>query len=89
MRRAAKAVGVAQWPASLIACLCFFAGGTLAWHHPLVPVLALAAFYGLTVATAWRPGLWLFLVPAALPMANFAPWTGWLLADEFDLLMLA
>src|SRR5262249_13329169 len=27
-------------------------------------------------------------LPAALPAANFAPWTGWIVFDEFDLLVL-
>ena len=80
---------MARSASALIAGLCFAAGGLLAWHHPLFPVLALASFYGLTIATAWRPGLWLFVLPAALPAANFAPWTGWLSADEFDLVVLA
>jgi hypothetical protein len=33
------------------------------------------------------PGLWLVLLPAALPVASLAPWTGWLLFDEFDILV--
>ena len=37
----------------------------------------------------WRPGVWLFAVPASLPVLNFSPWTGWLMFDEFDLLLLA
>lgn len=38
---------------------------------------------------AWRPGLWLWALPAALPVASLAPWTGWVVLDEFDLLLLA
>ena len=36
----------------------------------------------------WRPGVWLFAVPACLPFLNFSPWTGWLVFDEFDILLL-
>ncbi|APW39477.1 hypothetical protein RD110_21520 [Rhodoferax koreense] len=51
-------------------------------------MLALAGFYTLTVAAAWWPGLWLFAVPAGLPFLNFSPWTGWLIVDECDLLLM-
>ncbi len=40
------------------------------------------------VAASSCPRLWLFVVPAALPLLNFSPWTGWLVVEEFDLLML-
>lgn len=36
----------------------------------------------------WKPDTWLLLVPAALPLLDLAPWTGRILFDEFDLLML-
>jgi hypothetical protein len=37
---------------------------------------------------AWRPDLWLFVVPASLPILNFSPWTGWVVFEEFDILLL-
>ena len=37
----------------------------------------------------WRPGLGLLSLPVFLPLLNFAPWTGWLVVEEFDLLVLA
>ncbi len=40
------------------------------------------------VLEAWRPGSWLFLAPACLPFLNFSPWTGWLIFEEFDILLL-
>ena len=40
------------------------------------------------MAAAWRPSAWLLLVPACLPWLNFSPWTGWLIFEEFDLLLL-
>ena len=40
------------------------------------------------MAAAWRPSVWLLLVPACLPWLNFSPWTGWLIFEEFDLLLL-
>lgn len=52
----------------------------------LLAALALLA-YG---ALLWvRPASWLLLVPALLPLLDFAPWTGWFYLDELDLLLLA
>ena len=65
------------------------AAQTLAMHHPLWPMTAAAAVSLWFVLTLWRPGLWLLVVPASLPLLNFSPWTGWLIFDEFDLLVLA
>lgn len=65
------------------------AAGAAAAQHPVSPELVL---FVLLVVVAWamfRPAdLWLML-PALLPVANFAPWTGWWLVDESDLLVLA
>ncbi len=66
----------------------FSAGAALAWHHPLWPVAALLLFGLWCLLVAWRPGLWIFVVPACLPFLNFSPWTGWLVFEEFDLLLL-
>ena len=64
------------------------AGLFLAAHHPLWPVVLTALFCVWVAASARWPGLWLFALPAAMPVLNFSPWTGWLLFDEFDLLIL-
>ena len=50
--------------------------------------MALATFFCALVLLASQPGLWLFLLPAALPVLNLMPWSGWLMLDEFDLLAL-
>lgn len=76
---------LAWWLAALGSAL---AGLTLAWHHPLWPMLMCLAF-GLWCAVAtWQPSAWWLLVPACLPWLNFSPWTGWLVFEEFDLLLL-
>ena len=72
----------------LLAALTFLTGVTLAWHHPVAPMAALLLYWGWVLIAAWRPGLWLMVVPACLPFLNFSPWTGWLVFDEFDLLLL-
>jgi hypothetical protein len=65
------------------------AGAALAWHHPLWPMAALAAFWVASLFIAWQPSLWLFWVPALLPVLNFSPWSGWIVFEEFDILLLA
>ena len=74
--------------ALLVALLCLAAGWVLASYHPVAPSMALAAFVGWSAAVAWQPRIWLFAVPAMLPLLNFAPWTGWRIVEEFDLLLL-
>lgn len=52
------------------------------------PLTVLAAFGMWCVIAAIRPGVWLCVVPGCLPFLNFSPWTGWLVFDEFDILLL-
>ncbi|WPC67672.1 O-antigen ligase family protein [Rhodoferax ferrireducens] len=72
----------------LVALGSLCAGAALAWHHPLWPMAVLAVFSIWCLIAAWRPGLWLFVVPALLPLLNFSSWTGWLVFEEFDILLL-
>lgn len=51
-------------------------------------MLALVLVCLATCLVAWQPRLWLWLVPACLPWLNFSPWTGWLVFEEFDILLL-
>jgi len=60
----------------------------MALHHPLWPMFTLMAFWGWCCVAAWQPRLWFWVVPAFLPLLNFSPWTGWLVFEEFDLLLL-
>jgi hypothetical protein len=90
-RRVASLDSRPQWPtaaAVALASLAFVGGLFVAWHHPLWPMAASAVFVLWAVIAARARGLWLLVLPAALPLLNFAPWTGWLLFDEFDLLVL-
>jgi hypothetical protein len=61
----------------------------LALRHPLVPGTATIACCAWALTSFMRPGWWLLAVPATLPLLNFSPWTGWLIFDEFDLLIMA
>ncbi|NMM86735.1 hypothetical protein B2J88_20585 [Rhodococcus sp. SRB_17] len=58
-------------------------------HHPVAPGGAVLALGCMALWIARRPGDIWFLLPALLPVASFTPWTGWWLADESDLLVLA
>ena len=60
----------------------------LALHHPLAPWLLVCVVVAWGVAVYLRPEIWLFVLPAALPIAGFSPWTGWIGVEEFDLLAL-
>jgi hypothetical protein len=77
------------WRFALPALLCAVAGLWISWHHPLVswamalPFIAACGFFWV-----W-PGAWLLLLPALLPVVDFAPWSGWIVFEEFDLLVLA
>jgi len=51
-------------------------------------MLALVLLCLASCLVAWQPRLWLWLVPACLPWLNFSPWTGWLVFEEFDILLL-
>ena len=72
----------------LAACFAGLAA-LLAWQHPLAPLALGMGLWVVAVVSVWRPGAWLFWLPALLPLLNFSPWTGWWLVDESDLLVLA
>lgn len=74
---------------TLLAVACMTAGAFIAAHHPSSPTAAVFAFALLTIVARARPTMWLWLVPATLPVIGFAPWTGWLAFEECDLIVLA
>ena len=80
-----RLTGLLCW---LIAAVCLAGAAGLAVHHPVSPVLALVLLCLSGCLVAWQPRLWLWLVPACLPWLNFSPWTGWLMFEEFDILLL-
>jgi hypothetical protein len=65
------------------------AGLFLASAHPVAPLLVAVIFLGIFLLLLWQPRLGLLSLPVLLPILNFSPWTGWLIVDEFDLLVLA
>lgn len=89
LRSLFRRAAIQTLPSLLLSLGSLVAGAALALHHPLWPMAALAAFWMACLSFAWRPGLWLFWVPAILPALNFSPWSGWIIFEEFDILLLA
>jgi len=59
-----------------------------AWFYPVangVLICLLVGYYGLLLK---KPMSWLFVIPAILPVLNFAPWSGYVLFEEFDFFLL-
>ena len=90
MRRSAclgTGAGVkAAWAAAALSALA--AAGFIAAHHSLWPAAASLALAAWFVLEYRRPSLWLFVLPAGVPALNFSPWTGWIVFEEFDVLVL-
>jgi hypothetical protein len=78
-----------SWMAFVLAALAAAAGAFVALHHPLQGVVMVALYaLGAALFYFW-PTAWLIAVPALLPLIGLAPWTGWITAEEFDVLLLA
>lgn len=75
----ARATAVAALLLLVVAC----------WHYPASKLLLGAGLGAYIALLLYRPHWWLALVPALLPVLDFAPWTGWYFIDELDLLLLA
>ncbi len=73
----------------LVALACAVSGVWLAWHHPLLGALAPALWFILAAAAFRHPDAWPAVLVALLPVCGLATWTGWLLVEELDLLVLA
>ena len=71
-----------------LALVCASVGGFLAWHHAITPLAAVGGFVAAIVAGFAWPRLWLVALPALIPVASFAPWTGSLAVEEIDLFAL-
>ena len=69
-----------------LACLAALRQYPLGHGWPVWLLYALLPCYFLLLC--WRPALWLFVLPALLPVLDLAPWTGWFFFEEIDLLLL-
>lgn len=72
----------------VLATLAGLLGAFIAQHHPLWSTSLSAFFVAWCLAVYGYPHIWLFVLPALLPVAGFSAWTGWIGIDEFDLLVL-
>lgn len=75
--------------AAALALLCGPLAAWLAAHHPLSGPLALAACAAIAVMAWLAPARWLLLLLPLLPAIGFAPWTGWIVVEELDLVVLS
>lgn len=71
----------------LLLALLPLGGAALQW--PSVGLLLTGVLAAASAAVWWRPRAALLLVPLALPVLDFAPWSGRFFVDEFDLMCLA
>jgi VanZ family protein len=83
------APAAAPWLLAVPALTLVALAAVAAALFPAFPVLLLCLLMA-CVALVWRwPVLVLAIVPAALPVLDWAPWSGRFFIDEFDLLQLA
>lgn len=73
----------------LVALTAFLTGLFLAFHYPLGGVLPLSLFTSYSIFAFFRSSIATPIAIAAMPIMGFAPWTGWITFEEFDLLVLA
>lgn len=71
----------------LIVLLIAIAWVSIGWPDYFWLVFAVVA--AAAAATWWRPAALLVILPAAMPVFDFAPWSGRFFLDEFDLLCAA
>jgi hypothetical protein len=85
----------AAWPAGLRAVVAAAAaastaaGVSLASQHPLSAWAAVAAWCAMAILSFVRPAWGLGTLLGLLPVSGLAPWSGWLVVEEVDLLLLA
>lgn len=70
--------------------LLFFGGLALSLSvYPLAGSWLAAILLAYVALLCWRPALWLFALPALLPVIDLAPRSGWFFLEEIDLLLMA
>lgn len=73
----------------MLALGCGLLGLWLASHYPLMPAVAIAAYLAVLVASfRWWQAAPLLLI-GLVPVLGLATWTGWLIFEELDLLVMA
>jgi len=90
-RRTTSSAALIGWQvaAVVLALACAALGLVIGQAYPIQPTVATILFGACFVFAALRPSWSLVGMLALIPVLAFAPRTGWLLAEEFDLLVLA
>jgi hypothetical protein len=89
LSRAGAALLLGRLVAGAVALGCGALAFALAVQHPVLGALAALPLAMALAAGAWAQGAWpLWLLPL-LPLVGGMPWTGWLVVEELDLLVLA
>lgn len=79
----------AQRAGQVVLGILFLAAGFAgAAAHNLAPTAFVLVLLVYAALLWWRPSLWLWSIPALLPVLALSPWTGRIYFDEFDSLML-
>lgn len=73
----------------LVGLACLAAALGLAWHYPLGAAPAMAGVLLVFVLARFFWTLWPGWMLGLVPVIGLAPWTGWLVFEEMDLLVLA
>jgi hypothetical protein len=80
-----------NWRRPVYRLIALASAGGLAFAlsiYPLTGTTLPAVLPAYAVLLVWRPRLWLFFLPALLPILDLAPQTGWFFLEEIDLLLL-
>ncbi len=67
---------------------CGAASIGLLLHHPMIGFGLVASYIAVALFCYVKPFVALVTVLAVFPWFSFAPWTGWLVFEEFDILLL-
>lgn len=88
-RPVSRAFGPGRVIDGVLALAAAVAGLWLAGHYPLSGMLALLLWVACAAGVYARPTWWPAVLPAVLPVLGLMTWTGWIVVEEIDLLVLA
>jgi hypothetical protein len=68
---------------------CLVLALAISWDYPSIHSYALWLVALVVLLSYLNPTQWISITPAFLPIIGFAPWTGWLIFEELDVIVLA
>ena len=72
----------------ILSLICTFFLVWSLWEYPYYPIFFSAFLMAYASLVSRFPFIWLFCLPALLPVMDFSPVSGWFFYDEFDFLIL-